>query len=466
MKSLLLNITLLFALLGGFGSVNLPLQETAVEFRNPVEVGNFPEGITFRIEVCGRPASSRVVFHYAFTSEAIPSWGWTEETWTVDEGQTSDDCDLRKYDLDTKELEIPPFAPVQYYWSVEVDDKVSGSSSKYLYSYKNDSYDWQVHETPNIVLWWHDRPDTFAQDVMSIAAAAYDEQAQFYEMSLESPVTIVIVNSSDEFFAWQAEENYAGGMAFYDLYLTIQWVEPDDSYDWLNDVVPHEISHIFFNHLVKRYSGAPYWLDEGLATFLEYNDHSYEWEFVQDAVANDKILSLGDLQYTFGDNEDTIDLAYAQSYYAVLYLAEVYGRGAISSLLNEFRKGSGTGTGFEKALQKTPEQFESEFVIWLKERIKTPPPNTERRFEEYIFPEEPVSTAESVSAEEPVATEESISTEGPVSAEDVVSNKEEKRTVAILLGAVFCSLSCCAGVTLLTGGVVLWQMKKVRSVKR
>ena len=373
----LVSFLLLMGFLGGQTSFLSPKQQNAIQFRNAKVESGYPDGLTFRVEICGRSTSSSVSFYYTTAADATQYWGWTEEKWSLDEGQTSDNCDRRKFYLETKDLEIPPFSPIRYYWSVK-DGGKSSQSPHYIYYYRDAAFNWKSTGDSHFTIWWHDRPDSFGEEVLSLASRANEDQAKFYSLSLEAPIIIVIANSSDEFFAWQSEESYAGGMAFPDINLTIQMVDMGINYhDWLNDVIPHEISHIYFYHLVKRYSGAPYWLNEGLATYQEYNDHLYEWEDVKAVYANKHLLSLQDLEYDFGENDEDVDLAYAESYYAVLYMDEFYSREALSKLLTEFHNGSGEEAAFKSVFGRNPKEFESDFTAWLGKRIETPPPSSE-----------------------------------------------------------------------------------------
>jgi hypothetical protein len=378
MKPLFVNALLLIGLLGRFTNPVSAIQQSTIEFRNVSVRSSFPDGITFRIEICGRSASSRAVFNYSVSPENSRTGSWVKEIWSIDEGQTSDNCDKRKFYLETKDLEIPPFAPVQYYWTVTENSTVKARSSNYIYYYRDGNHDWKTIQNKNLILWWHDRPDSFGRDIMSIASSAYQDQAKIYSMTLESPITIVVTNTLDEFFAWQPKEDSSTGMTLSDLNLTIQLVEEGVGYyGWAKDVIPHAISHIYFDHLVKGYSGASPWLEEGMATYLEYDDHYEEWKTIRDAYREDHLLPLDDLVYDFGDNDDNIDLAYAEGYYAVLYMHEEYGSGSVSILLEEFNNGATADSAFQTAFGKNPAEFEKDFMVWLKKRVETPPPSTE-----------------------------------------------------------------------------------------
>jgi hypothetical protein len=113
-----------------------------------------------------------------------------------------------------------------------------------------------------------------------------------------------------------------------------------------------------------------------MATYHEYSDHFDEWNAVRDGYDGDHILSLRDLEYGFKGEGKDIDLAYGESYYAVLYMDEVYGKDAIPALLAEYSKGTGGDTAFKTAFGKNRKEFESEFMVWLEKRVETPPPNT------------------------------------------------------------------------------------------
>jgi hypothetical protein len=374
----LINIFLFIGLLVGAGSSRTVARQTAIEFRNASVEGNYPDGVTFRVEICGRPASSRVVFNYSLAPESIETWSWFRNYQAVDEGQTSDDCDRRKFYLETNDLEIPPFSPIKYYWSVIENADVNIESEKAVYYYQDVSHDWKKMAEDGLIVWWHDRPDSFAQEVLSIANRAEKDQVAYYGMSLQSPITIVIANTTEEFYTWQEVQENIGGEAFSDMYLTIQLV-PDEPgyYEWLGDVIPHEISHIYFNHLVKPYSGSPAWLNEGMASYLEYNNHDADWLIVRNGFQSGKLRSLQDLKFDFGKGADEINLVYAESYYAVLYMHEVYGADAVSKLLYEFSKGSGADAAFKKAFGRDAEGFAADFMSWLEDRVKTPPPGTQ-----------------------------------------------------------------------------------------
>jgi hypothetical protein len=215
---------------------------------------------------------------------------------------------------------------------------------------------------------------------MSVATRAFNDQMKFYSFSLAAPITVVIANTSDEFYAWQPQKNtMIIGEAFSKPSLTVQLVEDNDAYrDLLNGIIPHEISHVYLGHLVKENSGVPIWFNEGLAVYNEYSGHWDKWITLKAAHQKGETLALKDLDNIFGKESEQLELAYAESYYAVLYMDEVYGKNSIATLLDEYSKGTATMSAFEKSFGKAPAEFEKDFGLWLDERLETPPPNTVR----------------------------------------------------------------------------------------
>jgi hypothetical protein len=370
----LLSIALLFTVV--FGRID-HAQAESVEFRNPTVENHYPDGITFRVEVCGREEYSSTDFDYTIDPFPKLDSEWIDAGLTFYEGQTSDGCFIQKLDLDTKPLDLPPFTVIHYYWSLGESEPGVPNSPIYAFSYRDSTLAWKSLVNRNLIVRWHDRPDSFGQEVMSIAEIAYQDQAELYNGSLEGPITIVITNTQEEFDAWRAEDDVAGGTAFPEVYLTTQVVEDEQGYEnWLYDVIPHEISHIFFGNLLEKNHSLPLWLNEGFATYLEYSDHWDEWTAIRSSYGADSVWALSELEPYFRADEPDVYYAYAEGYYAVLYMYETYGDEAVSHLLSELQAGNATEIAFQHSFGVSLDQFESEYIVWLTTQIGTPPPST------------------------------------------------------------------------------------------
>jgi hypothetical protein len=371
LKSLKLLFANLLAILI-LGSAVLPVHsQQVVEFKNHHAETTFLESIRFTVDLCGLPPKGSASLHVRFSHE-----NWEMIPAFVDKA-TSSSCARGRYTYQMKDY--PPFIPIEYYWQVYLPESGLYDGPHQSALYEDTRYQWEKLESGNIAVFWHDRRVRLGQQILAIAKKADQTQSQLFGLELKHPYRIVIFNTEEEFFGWNVDSSdYVAGESypFYDL--TVQIVK-DDSLEWLNDVIPHEISHLYFEQATyhpKPESYPPNWLNEGVAVYNEFSDHSYEDGILKKAVTRDGIIPLYELANTFGEDDDRVDLAYAEGYSAVSYLMEQYGRDGLKKLMNSYRRGVSTDEAFTSAINKTSTEFEMEWKAWLKEKYvpETVPP--------------------------------------------------------------------------------------------
>jgi hypothetical protein len=346
------------------GSTVLPVHsQQVIEFKNDRVETTFMEDIRFTVDLCGLPPKATANLHLRFSHdnwEILPAF--------IDE-TASDACAGGRY---VYEMDgYPPFLPMEYYWQVYIPGAgfLDGPHQSGLY--EDNRFQWEKLEADNITVFWHDRPQGLGEKILQIAKKADQAQREFYGLELNYPYRIVIFNTAQEFLDWNVDvDQYVAGEAFPFYDLTVQIVE-DDSPDWLDEVIPHEISHLYFTQATYRSMPdfyPPRWLDEGVAVYNEFSDHSFENVLLQQAVLADQILPLNQLTESFGDDENAVDLAYAEGYSAVSYIMEVYGRDTLKELMNSYRRGKSTDEAFLFAIDRTFAEFEADWMDWLKEK--------------------------------------------------------------------------------------------------
>jgi hypothetical protein len=153
--------------------------------------------------------------------------------------------------------------------------------------------EWHVLQNKDVIVHWHDQPEEFGKKVFDIATRSIQQQRDLYGTDLQYPAQIVIENTDEEFMSWQFMPNPdTGGLALPWYGMTIQVVE-DSSEDWLNEVLPHEISHLYFFQVTINGDAWPaLWLDEGLAVYYEFGEHQFEDLLVRSAVLQDRLIPL------------------------------------------------------------------------------------------------------------------------------------------------------------------------------
>jgi hypothetical protein len=263
-----------------------------------------------------------------------------------------------------------PSTPFYYVW--ELTDSAGNiiRSPEALIYYHDTRYEWQILENQYLAVWWHDRPASFGDQVFEIANRAFTAQQDLFGTPLEFPIKIIIYNNFTEFAEWQGGlVEFIGGQAFPNIGVTTQIVEAFGSQTrWLNEVIPHEISHLYLAQVSYNPTArVPVWLDEGVAQYNEFTDPAPTLALVRRAAANGTLIPLSTLRDGFGmqSNEERSRLAYAQALTAVTYLIETYGTEGLADLLAAYKAGISTEDAFLLALGVTLGEFEAGWAVWL-----------------------------------------------------------------------------------------------------
>lgn len=334
---------------------SIVFSETEIENR-------FPDEIIFRVTASSTGADISSA-KFAFTINSLyGSKSYTKDPIEFTPGPTA----TLEYTLDTRDLTTPPMMTYLYHWEVVDAEGNKVQSEEVLFRYDDNRQDWQVLENEGIAVWWHDRSAVFGQTIFDIAEDAVTHQQELFQAELDFQMKIVISNTQEEFNSWHnIGHDWIGGQTFSNFGITNQIVEGEYYQDaWLNGVIPHEISHIFFNHVVYNPTVlVPVWLNEGVAQYNEFITHEWEMDLVENAAANDSLVPLAALEDGFGSyNVDRIYLSYAEAYSAAAYLVETYGNEGLSSLLAAYQGGKRSEEAFPTALGISLDQFEMDWA--------------------------------------------------------------------------------------------------------
>jgi hypothetical protein len=352
-------------IIASLGSITSAQAQSPITFDSPSTTNNFPYSLTFKIAVtstAGDIVSAELVHAY---QTSISSQSMTpEEVEFTPATQV-----LLEYVWKTDAITVPPSAPIIYFWRVTDSAGNKVESERFTIRYDDIRFDWQIHENDKISIWWHSKSANFGESVFNIANRAVTVQRELFQSELTYKIYIIIYNSHEEFNAWHAVPlDWVGGEAYTDYGITTQIVSGSAAQEyWLNDVIPHEISHLYFAQVTDNPTVAvPYWLNEGIAQYNEFRGHDWELSQVSNAAQNGTLIPLSSLGVGFGShNEDRITLAYAEAVTAVIYMVEVYGETALAELLAGYKNGLTTDDAFQNAFGLTLGEFENGWAVWL-----------------------------------------------------------------------------------------------------
>lgn len=367
MKARSLFLLTIISFVWALSSPSSAAAQTPITFGAPSHDIDFPDYMTFEIAAsssAGQIVSAQLV--YWVPSEVSLSTSLTREDL---EFSPSSSVHLSFF-MDTEGLTSFPSTPYQYYFIVEDSAGNTAHSPEYSIRYDDTRYDWDVFENDDVAVWTHNRPNSFGQSVFEIANRALAAQYPLFQVEITYQIRIIIYNNSVEFAEWHAvRTNAVGGEASPGIGVTTQIVSLGGLNQlWLNDVIPHEISHLYFAQAASNPKVAiPNWLNEGVATYNEFTDNSGRLLEVERLGQQGELTPLSSLDQGFGRlvDEDRFRIAYSESLSAVTYMVETYGEEGLANLLSIYKSGIGGDEAFLTAFGVDMTEFELGWAAWL-----------------------------------------------------------------------------------------------------
>jgi hypothetical protein len=322
---------------------------------------HFPNDLTFHLQV--RSDAGDIV-----KAELLINVGWEETmTWVVPEPFTpSAEVNLTAV-WRTFLQTIPPFTEITYHWKVVDRTGQEFSTEPFRTEYADTTHDWKRLEDEHVVVLWYAWEDSVGQALFKASQEAYDHVAHITGTTTERAIRVVIYGSQDDFcvfFPPRTCGDWIGGLT--STGITVQWGFIQ-ALDWFtNDVIPHELAHVFYSEIFRdTWMNIPTWFNEGIAVYNERRDHAWDLALVQEAAEEGKLKTLRVMTRGGGVSEGEVHLWYAMAYSLVAYLAETYGEEKLGELILTVAD----NTPFEGALIQTTSldmtELEIEWRAWL-----------------------------------------------------------------------------------------------------
>ncbi len=244
---------------------------------------------------------------------------------------------------------LPPGSSVEYWWKVE---DASGNKVETVpapVQFDDLRYSWRSLIEGKVTIYWYDGDDSFAQELMTATQQALERLAEDTGAELEKPVKLYIYATSDDLRgAMIYPQEWTGGVAFTRQGIIAIGIS-SSNISWGKRTIAHELTHLVINQVtLNPYNDLPLWLDEGLAMYNEGELGSAFADSLEQAIAEDSLISVQSLSSPFSAYVDKALLSYAQSYSLVEFLIASYGQAKMLELLNTFKEGSGYDAALEK----------------------------------------------------------------------------------------------------------------------
>jgi tetratricopeptide (TPR) repeat protein len=196
-----------------------------------------------------------------------------------------------------------------------------------------------------------------AQAVLRSLESAYDLVGRKFAYYPERPTPVVLYAEQDFHHITQTPD-WAGAVFDGRLKFPVRGLVEGAE---LDRVTRHEYAHSLIETLSEN--RAPAWLNEGLAMWAEELSPGDRREWAERVLEAQPPLPLAALTRSFSTlPAEAVQVAYAQSYLTILFLADNYDERRIGRLLEALRQGGSLESAFADVYPVTLDRFEDSFA--------------------------------------------------------------------------------------------------------
>jgi hypothetical protein len=261
---------------------------------------------------------------------------------------------------------LPPGTIVNYWWVIKDAGGNRLETTPQQVDFSDNRYQWHSVNQGTVTLYWYQGNNTFANQLMTTAQQALTRLEGSTGAKLVRPIKIYIYASPQDLqgaMIFPAE--WTGGVAFPEYSIIAIGIAPNDL-AWGQTAIAHELTHlVVYQMTFNPYNELPTWLDEGLAVYNQGPPDPTFAALLDQAIANNQLISLRSLSSPFSAYSSEATLSYAESYSVVNYLITTYGQEKMLELLNTFQQGSTYDGAFEKVYGFDMDKL---YTLW-KQRV-------------------------------------------------------------------------------------------------
>jgi hypothetical protein len=238
---------------------------------------------------------------------------------------------------------LPPGSSLNYWLKVTDASGAITQTAPQKLVFNDERYEWSSLSQGMITLYWYNGDDGFAEELMNASQQALSRLSENTGAELKNPVKMYIyADSIDLRGAMIYAQDWTGGVAFTEYGIIAIGIWPSASQmSWGKSAITHELTHLVVHQVTfNPYNTIPPWLDEGLAMYAEGPLDTQFTVPLEEAVANNTLISVRSLCSPFSAYPEQAILAYGESYQIVKYLIDEYGQEKMFELLIAFSKGS------------------------------------------------------------------------------------------------------------------------------
>jgi hypothetical protein len=123
----------------------------------------------------------------------------------------------------------------------------------------------------------------------------------------------------------------------------------------------HELTHIMLHSIIKSMN-IPRWFDEGLAVYYSDDKMFASSSRVSKALIFNSIIPLSEIDRVLAFDESNAQLAYQESYLAIIFFIERFGTDSLRRLIHEMASTENIDDAFLNVIGMGTERFEMEWL--------------------------------------------------------------------------------------------------------
>lgn len=327
---------LLVSLLMVPGLAQISAQEStgAVSVVRDEVVADFPQGLTFYLEIGDGPAISKADLLFSVSGNRTliqSSVQLPDAPGTVIE-----------HFVNMLTLGIPTGVTLSYHWRLQMENGALVDTPIAVADWFDDRYAWTTYATDDIVLYAYGSDGQFYEYAAEVAQNAVSELgARFNAPPRAERLRIWVYESQSDMSGALSPNSreWIGGIA-YARYSLIASVVPSGSEFSVLRAIPHEVAHQVIHDATRNPFIYPAtWLDEGIAMAVQTVDLEGLDEMVEDAYQAGTLPTVQSMISEFGSDGTSTRLAYAASYSVVTFIEESMGEENVPGLVTAYAGG-------------------------------------------------------------------------------------------------------------------------------
>jgi hypothetical protein len=171
----------------------------------------------------------------------------------------------------------------------------------------------------------------------------------------DNRVKIILFPSQESYVQQTGQPPWSQGFAtlYSELFKSRIIVSYKDQADFIDVILPHEITHLILHDFIGFDRPIPRFFDEGVAQLEQKDDSLSHMDIMVQLITGGNIIPLQDLLtydlVAHRDDARSISIFYVESLYIVDFLVKTYGKDAFKELCRHLRDGD----GFVDALKST-----------------------------------------------------------------------------------------------------------------